>query len=193
MRRSGTSFWKPEKHMRMDVSAHRSVAQMSTARVNDCRLRPANPGEAGFLSALALRSKAHWGYSADFLRACEAELTYDAATIKSETFSFVVAEVARSIVGFYALERCSTVEFELHDLFVEPEYIGLGIGRALIEHAKQSAHARGGRSIAVQSDPYAEQFYRAAGGVRIGERASGSIPGRYLPLLTISLENMTVS
>ena len=35
------------------------------------------PNEAVYLSALALRSKAHWGYSKEFLKSCENELTYD--------------------------------------------------------------------------------------------------------------------
>ncbi|HSD78740.1 MAG TPA: hypothetical protein VLA98_15100, partial [Solirubrobacteraceae bacterium] len=39
------------------------------------RLRPARAGEAAALSALALRSKGHWGYDAAFLELCRPELT----------------------------------------------------------------------------------------------------------------------
>ena len=41
----------------------------------DPAIRRARPEEAGVLSALALRSKAHWGYDADFLAACRDDLT----------------------------------------------------------------------------------------------------------------------
>jgi hypothetical protein len=39
------------------------------------RIRPARPDEAGAISALALRSKGHWGYDAAFLAACRENLT----------------------------------------------------------------------------------------------------------------------
>ena len=41
-------------------------------------IRAARVGEAGFLSELALRSKAHWGYDAAFIEACRDELSVDA-------------------------------------------------------------------------------------------------------------------
>ena len=40
-------------------------------------VRPAVPAEAGEISAMALRSKGHWGYDAAFLEACRADLTID--------------------------------------------------------------------------------------------------------------------
>jgi hypothetical protein len=39
-------------------------------------VRRALPSEATVLTALARRSKAHWGYSEEFMRSCENELTY---------------------------------------------------------------------------------------------------------------------
>ena len=38
-------------------------------------MRAAEAGEAGAISALALRSKGHWGYDAGFLAACREDLT----------------------------------------------------------------------------------------------------------------------
>ena len=43
------------------------------------------------------------------------------------------------------------------------------------------------RAMTVQSDPHAEGFYRAMGMERVGEVPSGSIPGRVLPKLRITL------
>jgi hypothetical protein len=42
------------------------------------RIRPARPDEATDLSALAMRSKAYWGYDDDFLRACRAYVRHGA-------------------------------------------------------------------------------------------------------------------
>jgi GNAT superfamily N-acetyltransferase len=91
------------------------------------------------------------------------------------------------MVGFYAIECQSSEEAELEALFVEPEFIGRGIGRMLIEHAKQKTAALGIARLIIQGDPNATDFYEAAGGVYTGQRESTSIPGRFLPIFTISL------
>ena len=150
-------------------------------------VRAAIPAEADILSHLAMRSKAFWGYSQEFLDACEQELSVSPEDIEAETYHHEVAENAGNIFGFYALKRLSGNKYELEALFVEPDYIGTGIGRALMTHALKRVRLEGGASVIIQSDPYAVRFYKAAGGVLIGERESESIPGRYLPLYEIKL------
>lgn len=150
-------------------------------------IRPAYPDEAEMLSALALRSKAYWGYSPDFLQACRAELTYTADMIRSDRLLFAICEVNASCTGFYALRQLSPDEVELEALFVEPAHIGKGYGRTLIEHAKSAAIALGASRMIIQGDPNADRFYLAAGGVLTGQRESGSIPGRFLPVYVIDL------
>jgi GNAT superfamily N-acetyltransferase len=152
-------------------------------------LRPAQPSEAPLLSALALRAKASHGYSADFIAACRAELTYAPSQIDDRRTSFVVAECGGVLVGFYALEHTVEDAVELEALFVDPERSGRGIGRLLMDHARRSAAAAGAHTMLIQSDPNAEAFYRAAGAVSVGTRESGSIPGRYLPLLAVVLRD----
>ena len=151
------------------------------------RLRPARAGESRLLSELALRSKAHWGYSPEFLEACRAELSYGEEQLQSEHMRFFVLESARGIVGFYALAHQSGTEFELDALFVEPALIGNGFGRLLVEHAKSVASAMGGTKLTIQGDPNAERFYVAVRGVLTGKKESGSIPGRFLPTFSINL------
>lgn len=158
---------------------------MTTATV----IRLAAPDEAEYLSMLAVRSKAHWGYSDEFINACRPELTYDAHQMESNRFEFMVAERLEVVVGFYASKCIDESTFELEALFVDPEFIGEGVGRLLIEHAVDNAAIRGGESLIIQGDPNAERFYLAAGAKRIGSKASGSIPGRMLPLFQISLRH----
>lgn len=146
------------------------------------------PADAGALSGLALRSKAHWGYSQEFIAACRAELTYAPERMCEPGTSFVVAEVAGTIVGFYALARLSPAEAELEALFVEPDHIRRGIGRRLMEDALQRARTMAIRRIVIQGDPNAADFYRATGAVQVGTRESASIPGRILPLFAVSIE-----
>jgi len=151
-------------------------------------IREATPGEAECLSSLALRSKGHWGYSREFLELCRDELTIRANQIKDEQFDVVVAERNGEIAGFYALVRESARTFELHALFVEPKHIGSGIGRDLIRHALHLVATKSGTRLTIQGDPNADRFYRAAGARQIGSRESGSVPGRFLPLFEIRIQ-----
>lgn len=153
------------------------------------RLRPADPGEAAALSALALRSKAVWGYDAAFLEACRAELTLDAGTIAAG--GVTVAERNGRTVGLSRLAAGpgpggATAEVLL--LFVEPDLLRGGVGRALFEVMEREARRLGAARIMASVDPGAEGFYRRMGMSRVGTEPSGSIPGRVLPRLEKSLE-----
>lgn len=150
-------------------------------------IRDATQPEAKLLSDLAFRSKAYWGYSDEFMEQAREELSVSSANIGSKNFQYLVAELKNEIVGFYGLERLSQKEFELDALFVAPEHIGAGVGRTLMNHAINRATQLGAQILIIQSDPNAEKFYRAAGGVVTGTKESLSIPGRYLPMLEITL------
>ncbi len=151
-------------------------------------LRPASPDEADALTALALRSKASWGYTQDFMDACRAELTYTSHQIANEDeVAFVVCQSHKIVVGFYALSRSLGDSYELAALFVDPEHLRQGVGETLLGDAANLAAREGARRLVIQGDPNAEGFYLSAGAVRAGYRASESIPGRMLPLFVLPL------
>jgi len=150
-------------------------------------LRPARGEEAPALSELALRSKAHRGYSREFIDACRAELLYCAGDILSPHMQFVVLEAAGIGIGFYALKRLSQTDIELDALFVAPTCIGKGFGRRLLDDARHAAAKRGAIRLVIQGDPNAERFYLAAGARRTGAAESASIPGGLLPSFVIDL------
>ena len=143
-------------------------------------IRPATEDEVGLLTDLALRSKGHWGYDADFLEACRAELTIEPDRLETE--SVWVATQDDAIVGFSAL-LIDDGGAELTGLFVDPVHIGAGVGRALWDHTIEASRARGVVRLRIEADPHAEEWYLGRGASRVGEAPSGSIPGRMLPLL----------
>ena len=147
-------------------------------------IRRIRRSEAGFLSELALRSKAYWGYTREFIEACRDELTVD----EDHYENFFCAEQDDTLVGYYGMTPIDETRVELEALFVEPSAIGRGIGKALIQHAIATASGRGAKRMQIQGDPNATAFYVAAGARQVGERASGSIPGRRLPLFEIELK-----
>ncbi len=150
-------------------------------------IRPARSSEAALLSELAVRSKAYWGYSAEFIAACQEELAVSPQDISDPYRAYVVCEIDGSVIGFFAIEPINEDEYALEALFLEPQHIGHGYGRVLINEAKKLAAELGAKSLLIQGDPHAESFYRKIGGVRIGERESDSIPGRFLPEFKILL------
>jgi GNAT superfamily N-acetyltransferase len=152
------------------------------------QIRIAHLQECNRLTAIALESKAHWGYSSEFIESCRQELTVTPAKLNSENFSYYVAMVGETLIGFYALQRLSPDNYELDALFVAPAKIGLGIGRLLVEHAKAQVLTVGGLNITIQGDPNARDFYLTVGAEEAGQRESQSIPGRNLPMFSISLE-----
>ncbi|TCW40426.1 N-acetylglutamate synthase-like GNAT family acetyltransferase [Laceyella sacchari] len=147
-------------------------------------IRRARAHEAASITELALRSKAHWGYDEAFMRQVADELTVTPEMVHG--CEVVVAERAGRLLGFYILQGRPPVG-ELKALFVEPVAMGRQVGRMLLEHAKNVARAHGFTSLKVDSDPHAEGFYLKMGAVKIGKVPSGSIPGRFLPMLKIEV------
>lgn len=145
-------------------------------------LRPGRPGEAAELSALALRSKAHWGYSTEFLEACRRELT----VAESQLVAVTVADAGGMIAGFSLLED-HEADTELAMLFVDPPWIGHGIGGRLLAAALATARSRGHRHVDLDADPGAAPFYLKYGAQHLADVPSGSIPGRLLPRLRFRL------
>ena len=151
----------------------------------DPAIRRARPAEAAVLSALALRSKAHWGYDAEFLAACRDDLTLTADHIAtSAVYVFAGAEAP---LGFYRLVLQDDGMAELDALFVEPAAMGQGVGRRLWRHAVATARELECSEMVWQSDPQAEGFYLAMGARRAGESVSTVMPGRMLPLMRFQL------
>lgn len=144
-------------------------------------LRAARPDEAGPLTGLVMRSKAHWGYGAEFLAACAPELRIGAGDEVRRRI--VVAEAAAGSAGARSGDGPATVlglasldgepPFgRLGLLFVEPAAIGGGVGRLLYRDVLRRAAGLGFRRLLIDADPHAAGFYRAMGAV-----ASGPEPG----------------
>lgn len=141
------------------------------------------------MTALAMRSKAHWGYDAAFMAAAEAELTVTPG--KLAAFPHLVAERDSVLLGLASLEwdeadRAAGTAY-LALMFVDPDAMGSGAGAALFEAICHEALEAGFKRLLIESDPQAEGFYLRMGAVRTGDAPSASIPGRFLPLLEMAL------
>jgi predicted N-acetyltransferase YhbS len=126
----------------------------------------ARPEDAAELTEIALLAKAHWGYPQRWMDLWRVTLTVDEDTIRKQQV-YVAAQDGRT-VGFYALIG-SPPALDLDQLWVRPEWIGKGIGRALVQHALEYAVQSGAERVDVQAEPHAEGFYLRMGARRVGE------------------------
>jgi GNAT superfamily N-acetyltransferase len=136
------------------------------------------------LGELCLRSKAVWGYDADFMTACRAELAFQPSDLSSSRIA--IAEQAGTILGV-AQVRMTGSDADLLKLFIEPSALRGGVGRMLFAWATDVARDMGARRLTIEADPDAAPFYRRLGARDAGLAPSGSIAGRMLPKLVFEL------
>lgn len=151
----------------------------------DLTLRSPRPGEAAALSALCLRSKAHWGYDDVFLETVAPYLQVDPALIAGDFVRVAEDESGRTlgVVQVDPAGKSGTLDL----LFIEPVAIGTGAGRALYDWAKARLKAAGETRMTILSDPDARGFYERMGAVFVENRPSDVFRGRFLPWLEAAL------
>ncbi len=152
----------------------------------DIHIRRAKPNEAHVLTEIAHAAKRHWGYPENWIEHWKNDLTITPEFIsKNEVY---VAVAGEEIVGCCAIV-CVDSLAELEHMWIKPEHIGTGVGRALFLHLKKRAVYLGLPALEISSDPNAEGFYQRMGAKRIGDVRS-EIKGepRVLPRMTVDLE-----
>jgi N-acetylglutamate synthase-like GNAT family acetyltransferase len=142
-------------------------------------VRRAEPADLDRLREVAFAAKAHWGYDPDIVRRWADGLTLGPA---SERW---VAEVDGAVVAWAALIPPEEGVCVLDDLWVEPEWIGQGIGRRLFEVAAGRARELGASSLGWEAEPNAVGFYEKVGGSHVCERVSEW--GRVVPWMGLEL------
>jgi GNAT superfamily N-acetyltransferase len=142
-------------------------------------IRMARAGEAPSLTALCLRSKAHWGYDAEFMRRCVPSLTMSEESI-AEGRVLVATDEAGRAIGTASVMRDGD-DAELGLMFVDPAAIGGGVGRVLFGEAVELARRLGYRRMTILADVNAAPFYERLGARFLRHAPSDAIPGRTLP------------
>jgi len=145
----------------------------------------AKPQDAEALTEIAHAAKRHWGYPERWIESWRETLTIRAEFIAANV-AYCATEDSRA-VGFYLLTSESD-GLHLDHLWILPDAMGRGIGRALFEHAVEEARTLGHRKFKIEADPNAEGFYARMGARRVGEAVT-EIEGRQreLPLLLYEL------
>lgn len=153
-------------------------------------VREAKPGEASSLTALCVRSKAHWGYGAAFMKLSAVTLAVSEEDIAAGRVLVAVDDAGRTVGMAAVLPEGKTSDLDA--LFVDPPAIGSGAGRALFDAAIVLARRQGARRMTILADPNAAPFYERMGAHFLRNAPSDAIPGRTLPLYEVDLTPRTV-
>jgi GNAT superfamily N-acetyltransferase len=148
------------------------------------RIRPTDPREGERLREIAIASKSYWGYDVDRVRQWAAMGNFSPEGLR--TREVYVADVGDGqAIGWAALipkgEACW-----LDDLWVEPEWIGKGIGARLFQHAAERGRQLGAARMEWEAEMHAIGFYEKMGGRYLRDSEPG-VWGRVSPVMGIDL------
>ena len=149
-------------------------------------IRRADPGEAAQLTAIAHVAKRHWGYPDGWIEEWKPDLTI--------TPDFIANNEVFVAIGNDAMAGCCALVVtgalaEIEHMWIRPEHMGNGVGRALFEHARDRAKELQFPVLELSADPNAEGFYERMGAKRVGD-VPASMNGeeaRVLPRMRINL------
>ena len=148
----------------------------------------ANPDDAGTLTEIAFAAKRHWGYSERWIESWSHLLTVQPGFIaEHETYTACIDGIT---IGFYSLSR-GLDRMRLEHLWVLPQAMRRGVGRALFLHAVGRVRALGFETLEIESDPNAAGFYEQMGAHRAGVTVT-ELDGRprELPVLVYELDHV---
>lgn len=145
------------------------------APTDEIAIVPAREASLEDVNHLIARSKAYWDWPEEYLSR--------AIPLHKITFSYLrsnrcfeVVTKSGDLVAFLSLTD-DGVKVVIDNLWVAPEHIGRGIGRAAVHFVFELARACGWRQLWVLPDPPAEGFYKAIGFSDTGERVPSRVSG----------------
>jgi GNAT superfamily N-acetyltransferase len=139
--------------------------------------------EGGRLKEIAVSSKGFWGYEPDKVREWADRGDFSPALLSRLTV--FVAEAEERAIGWISLEPKGELWW-LADLWVEPEWIGTGVGSHLFRHGVQQAQREGATRLEWEAEPNSVGFYEKMG-ARYLRDSDQSEWGRTLPVMGVDL------
>lgn len=146
-------------------------------------IRRAAARDVGRLREITIASKGHWGYEPERVRAWVDRLDLPARVEASAELH--VAETDGAVVAWAELLPPDRGVCVLDHLWVDPPWIGRGVGTRLLGHAVERARQLGATTLEIESEPNAIGFYAGLGARHVRDETSAW--GRALPVLELAL------
>jgi GNAT superfamily N-acetyltransferase len=151
--------------------------------VPEVSIRAARPDGGERLRQIAIDAKGHWGYDRDWIHSWAAQGDFSPEALLGRPV--LVAEAEGRAVGFAALIPRPAVAV-LHDLWVEPAWIGRGIGTKLFQACALRARELGAGRMEWEAEPNSVGFYEKLGG-RYLRDSEPTEWGRIIPVMGVDL------
>jgi GNAT superfamily N-acetyltransferase len=135
------------------------------------------------LHEITVAAKAHWGHDRAWVEGWVAAGDFPGVAVARGEARLI--EVDGRVAGWSALQERGDVGW-LEDLWVDPSYMGRGIGKALFLDALARAKAAGAHSLEWEADLDAVGFYERMGGRRVRDSEVTEL-GRILPIMAVDL------
>ena len=135
------------------------------------------------LREIAVDAKAHWGYDRAQVEDWAKQGDFEPESLRARLV--YVAEADGRAVGWAALIPRGEVGW-LEDLWVEPAWIGRGVGRILFEHVADRARGLGAKRLEWEAEPNATGFYQRMGAAYVRD-SEVTEWGRVLDVLGVEL------
>lgn len=149
------------------------------------RICRAKPSDAPRLKEIIVASKGHWGYPTKWMARWADRVAMTSHEIRDN--EVYVARDGDKIAGFYLLAPKGDACI-LDHLWVVPERMGSGIGRALFAHALGRTQALKARRMEFECDPHAVGFYERMGARHLRDTFT-ELEGA-LPVMDIEVHGM---
>ncbi len=146
-------------------------------------VRPAHPQEGERLREIAIAAKSYWGYEPGSVETWAAMGDFSAQALADKAVH--VAEVDGRPVAFATLIPKGEISV-LDDLWVEPQWIGQGIGAWLFRFCAEEARRLGAKRMEWEAEPNAVGFYERMGAQRLRD-SERTMWGRVIPVLGTDL------
>ena len=145
----------------------------------------ATSDHADRLTEIAISAKRYWNYPEHWIQHWIPSLTISTEYISNNEIWMAVLN--ETPVGFYSLKK-EGEDLYLDNLWILPEYMGQGIGKALFEHALERCKIYNTSILKIDADPNAQTFYERMGAKKVSENHSLLFgQDRALPLMEFTL------
>ena len=149
------------------------------------RIREARAEEFERLREIAIAAKGHWGYEPALVQEWAAGGDFEPESLSKRLVYVAVDEAEGEPVGWASLIPRGEVGW-LEDLWIEPEWIGRGLGHLLFEHVASRARELGAKRLEWEAEPNARGFYERMGAAYVRD-SDETEWGRVLEVLGLTL------
>lgn len=142
---------------------------------------PATIDDVEELSAVAIRSKRHWGYSKEAMELWNQNLTITEDFIQTHTV--IKATLEDEIVGFFALEEIKPTT-RIAQYWIDTPYMRKGYGSVMYDYLRNYLKSKNVEKVTLVMDPNGLAFFERKG-AKILSKIEHKVKNKFLYIVEI--------